>query len=292
MGGEEFRSLTPPFRFGVVNENVYRGAYPTLQNFRFLNRLGLKMVLSVTPEPPTVDLVDFCALMDIQLVHVPVMRLAPLNAALMANIAKALAPLVNADKHPVYLHCLDGRRISSLVVLILRRLEGWPPQASFAEFFRHVNYNTKALRPVDESERIAEFEKSSKDLGKFLREPCEVEISESLPVWLWAGGGESAKRRQVPGFRFKHNPPLPPLVLQRHNSGNLFLDQAGTGDASSSGAMHSGREGTNSGPTTTASFQGHSPSDLGLGMAALDLHGVDSRMERARRQKLRKQAHP
>lgn len=40
---------------------VDRGAYPTIKNFRFLRRLHLKTIASLTPETePNRDLRDFC----------------------------------------------------------------------------------------------------------------------------------------------------------------------------------------------------------------------------------------
>ena len=44
--------LVPPLRFSQVEEGVYRGAYPSLINQRFLTRLGLRTIVSLLPEPP------------------------------------------------------------------------------------------------------------------------------------------------------------------------------------------------------------------------------------------------
>lgn len=61
--------IVPPFRFGIVEAGVYRGAYPTLKNFPYLKTLELTTVISLTPEPPTVDLEDFCVINNINLQH-------------------------------------------------------------------------------------------------------------------------------------------------------------------------------------------------------------------------------
>jgi hypothetical protein len=52
--------LVPPLRFSQVEEGVYRGAYPSLVNQRFLTRLGLRTIVSLLPEPPTADLLQWC----------------------------------------------------------------------------------------------------------------------------------------------------------------------------------------------------------------------------------------
>ena len=52
--------LVPPLRFSQVEEGVYRGAYPSLINQRFLTRLGLRTIVSLLPEPPADDLLQWC----------------------------------------------------------------------------------------------------------------------------------------------------------------------------------------------------------------------------------------
>ena len=52
--------LCPPLRYSLVEEGISRGAYPTLRNFRFLRRLGLKTLVSLTPDEPTGDLMQWC----------------------------------------------------------------------------------------------------------------------------------------------------------------------------------------------------------------------------------------
>ncbi len=84
--------LIPPFRFSIVELDVYRGAYPTLKNFPFLKTLALKTIISLTPvspeilslstlimlrgnisihlqERPIPDLEDFCFCEGVQLLH-------------------------------------------------------------------------------------------------------------------------------------------------------------------------------------------------------------------------------
>ena len=45
---------------GLPDHSVYRGSYPTLKNLHFLARLGLRSIVSLTPEPPSADLKKFC----------------------------------------------------------------------------------------------------------------------------------------------------------------------------------------------------------------------------------------
>ncbi len=61
--------LIPPFRFATVESEVYRGAYPTLKNFRFMRRLKLACIVSLIPEAPNADLKAFCDDEKISNVH-------------------------------------------------------------------------------------------------------------------------------------------------------------------------------------------------------------------------------
>lgn len=276
--------VSPPFRFGWVNDGVSRGGYPTIQNFRFLSRLNIKTMLSLVPEPPTKDLVEFCELMDITLEHIQVNRLAPLNSALMQKLTRAISILINADNQNIYVHCLDGRRITSLVVLLLRRLQGWTPQASFAEFFKYIVYNAKALRPVDEADRIMEFEKTSKDLGRFLQEMCDVEVPAHVAPWL-----STSRQQAVPGVRFKYNPPLIKTRV-RHPSGNPYAASIGP-LGEDRGMFTMEHDGADDGSAGAGIPFRTFKDDLGLELAALNLSGVEDQMERSRRNKLRKAQH-
>lgn len=84
-------SLVPPIRFCYVNPGLSRGAYPTLRNFRFLSRLQLKTIISITPEPPIPDLVLFAEMAGIKLLHVPISR----TSALSEPMQLALLSVVN-----------------------------------------------------------------------------------------------------------------------------------------------------------------------------------------------------
>ena len=71
-GMPPYATLYPPLRFGIVESGVSVGAYPTLRHFRFLRRHSITVVLSLTPEPPTADLVAWSELCNVTLLHIKV----------------------------------------------------------------------------------------------------------------------------------------------------------------------------------------------------------------------------
>ena len=63
----------PPLRFSMVQPSLYRGAYPREVNFKFLETLQLKTIISLTPNPITKEtdpeLYNFAKENQIQLIH-------------------------------------------------------------------------------------------------------------------------------------------------------------------------------------------------------------------------------
>lgn len=127
--------LLLPLRFGAVEEGVFRCAYPTLRGMRFLRRLRLRTVLCLSTEPPTADLEAFCAAEGAELLHVRTTKYDE-NASPLAPAAlvAALEAMVRPEKHPLLVHCLDGRHATGLAVAALRKLQMWAFSAAAAEF--------------------------------------------------------------------------------------------------------------------------------------------------------------
>lgn len=82
--------IIPPFRFATVDagravggrsavesglESLYRSAYPSLRNYRFMLGLKLQAVISLVPSSePVKDLAEFCELNSITHRHFQVPR--------------------------------------------------------------------------------------------------------------------------------------------------------------------------------------------------------------------------
>jgi tyrosine-protein phosphatase OCA6 len=187
--------IIPPLRFGNVQELVYRSGYPCLRNFRHLSRLKLKTIISLIPETPTNDLISFTKVAGIDLIHISVMRTAALNNTLQSSLISALNICIDNSKHPILIHCLDGKRITGLLVLLLRRLQGWPPVAALAEFWKYQ---------ASPKQQVSEIERTTRDIEKFALEMSEIIITDRIPKWLW----ESKRNTYIPGVKMKHIPPL------------------------------------------------------------------------------------
>jgi hypothetical protein len=190
-------AICPPLRWNIVEVGISRGGYPLLRNFRHLSRMRLKTIVSLIPEPQSADLVEFAKMAGIELIYIQTNRTGPMAANLQQCLVQAVNVCLNVDKHPVYIHCLDGRRISGLVVLFLRRLQGWTPFSAVAEYWRFQT----TMRPAVPS---LEIERTSRDLEKFALEFGDIIVTDKIPRWLWGGNRNTV----VIGIKLKYIPPL------------------------------------------------------------------------------------
>ncbi|KAF9975170.1 hypothetical protein BGZ65_008374 [Modicella reniformis] len=105
--------LIPPFRFGTVEPDLYRGAYPKKRNLRFLKRLKLRTILSLIPDAPDEALREFCTQHGIRSIHLPVDKVKD-NVPLTYNRAvEALQTWNVSSAMGEFLRFLRGGVISS-----------------------------------------------------------------------------------------------------------------------------------------------------------------------------------
>ena len=65
------QSHTPPLRFAMVEDHppLYRGSYPLPKNLPFLERLHLKTIVSITPEPLGENVATWCSAQGVTMIH-------------------------------------------------------------------------------------------------------------------------------------------------------------------------------------------------------------------------------
>ncbi|KAJ3148766.1 hypothetical protein HDU89_004616 [Geranomyces variabilis] len=207
--------LYPPFRYGMVEEDLYRGAYPKPRNHAFLARLGLRTILSLTPDPANPSLAAFCAANRVTPLHVRVDKPKDHIPLSFAKTAQILSILVDPRHHPLFVHCLDGASVTAAVIMCLRRLQCWTMAPILAESTR---YHKEGVIGAEEAEFVEKFN-------------AEIELGPRLPRWLW-GGSVSFKKH--PSLRIKM-----PIVPGPRTA---------TGSSSATGATHGAGGTQDSGP--------------------------------------------
>ncbi|KAI9011255.1 tyrosine phosphatase family-domain-containing protein [Gaertneriomyces semiglobifer] len=177
----ELPPLYPPFRYGLVEEDLYRGAYPKPRNFRFLRRLGLRSILSLTPEPPNEDLTDFCKANNITPIFVRVDKPKEHIPLSFSKTAQILSSLIDATNLPLFVHCLDGTGVTGAIIMCLRKLQCWSLTYALVESAR---YHKDGVIGSEEAEFVEKFS-------------SEVEVPQRIPKWLWAGQTNFKKHPSV-----------------------------------------------------------------------------------------------
>ncbi|KAL8166243.1 hypothetical protein V2J09_007742 [Rumex salicifolius] len=118
--------LVPPKNFAVVEEGVYRSAFPEIYNFGFLETLNLKSIIYLCPEPYPEE---HCKLLDshnIKLYQFGIEGKKESKRIIPGEvITKALKVLVDLRNHPVLIHCNRGKHRTGCLVGCLRKLQNW-----------------------------------------------------------------------------------------------------------------------------------------------------------------------
>lgn len=176
----KIEQLNPPLRFNVIQPNLYRGSYPRPRNKRFLEGLGLKTILSITPEPLGTNveedqwLLDFAAEQDIKLVHIQSgdssakskkKRGVPLAYEV---VRMACEYMINAEMAPMYVHCVNGAHVTCLVVASLRKLSFWSTASITDEFLRY-----------------SDMELADRQFVEGFR--AQITIPPKTVPWMWKG---------------------------------------------------------------------------------------------------------
>jgi len=183
--------LIPPFRFCLIEDGLYRGAYPSLPNLRFLAKLGLRSVISLLPEPLAPHLQAWCSEHG---VHSHFECVRPFKEAVSITYERAavlLQLLVLPERQPVYLHCLDGIGVTGLLVMCLRKLLNWAPSSIIKEYMRFARDGPDVpLPPPSHSLSFLHAWKPELEfMPKYLTLPS--------PLWLDAALAQQMKLRST-----------------------------------------------------------------------------------------------
>lgn len=157
--------LVPPENFALVSSGVYRCGFPKKRNFKFMETLRLKTVLTlVLEEYPKANL-EWCQSQDIQFMQfgIPgnkVRLLLHLSQVILDNLAQepfdnipedvicaALVAILDRRNHPILIHCNKGKHRTGCLIGCIRRLQAWSLTSIFDEYRR---FSAPKSRAVDQ----------------------------------------------------------------------------------------------------------------------------------------------
>ena len=161
----------PPVRFGRVEEDVYRGSYPTLRNYEFLRGKGLKTMIAIVPEILK-DLKRFCEYTNVKLKHLKCEAYRGSDRVPSSEIvSKALEMIVDTENLPVYVFCCDGGHVVGTICASLRRLQNWRFTSALLEYKRYSKSRSTAEMMTQFMEIYA----------------GPIKLKRKRPRWLWNG---------------------------------------------------------------------------------------------------------
>ncbi len=121
--------VTPPMAFGIVEPGVYRSNVPTESNLDYLQGLGLRTALYLSPELPTRALRAFFAANSIEFHHLGLETWRPSDDTVqpisVELLKESLELLLDGTRHPLLLLCSSGLHHTGVLVGCLRRLQQW-----------------------------------------------------------------------------------------------------------------------------------------------------------------------
>ena len=211
----------PPLRFATVEEGLYRSAYPTLRNLRYLRRLRLRTILAMVPKDPTADLSEFCKAEGIQLLHQPGRQengrtSRPLSVSFIASI---ISIIIDPGQLPCLLFCLDGIQFTGVVIMCLRKLQHWHINAIFSE---HLRFSAHFNAIFDPHTRI------STEIEKFVILDFGIDGQQHQREWVGVDDevhdtaectmAESSMLSSLPPRLFSLPPKLRILHSEQHDS--------------------------------------------------------------------------
>mmetsp|Transcript_36660 Transcript_36660/g.75157 ORF Transcript_36660/g.75157 Transcript_36660/m.75157 type:complete len:280 (+) Transcript_36660:100-939(+) len=137
--------LNPPKNFAMVYQGVFRSAYPTKKNFDFLRKLRLKSVVYLCQEEYSGQVKQFYDQNNVTVYcHGVSGNKEPFVEISEDQIYTALQVLLDESKHPVLIHCNQGKHRTGSLVGCLRAMNHWSMAAIFEEYRRFAG--SKARR--------------------------------------------------------------------------------------------------------------------------------------------------
>jgi tyrosine-protein phosphatase SIW14 len=124
-----------PDNFACVENGVYRSSFPRTKNCLFLQKLGLKSVVSLVPEDYPKSMADFYDANGIALIsHGLEGNKWPFKGIDLFALNTVLIDILNPENRPLLIHCNKGKHRTGTVVGCLRKYRGWTLSTIYSEY--------------------------------------------------------------------------------------------------------------------------------------------------------------
>lgn len=141
-------SLSPPENFAPVINKIYRSSFPQPNNFAFLKKLHLKLVLCLIPEEYPSIHEEFFQAEGIKLFQLGMSgNKEPFVKIPHDLITEAIKIVIDPKNQPILIHCNRGKHRTGCLVGVLRRLQQWSLTIIFDEYRK---FAAPKERPMDQ----------------------------------------------------------------------------------------------------------------------------------------------
>lgn len=141
-------SLCPPENFAPVINKIYRSSFPQPNNFAFLKKLKLKLVLCLIPEEYPSIHEEFFKSQGIKLFQLGMSgNKEPFVKIPHDLITEAIKIVIDPKNQPILIHCNRGKHRTGCLVGVLRRLQQWSFTIIFDEYRK---FAAPKERPMDQ----------------------------------------------------------------------------------------------------------------------------------------------
>lgn len=196
---------------GVVEPGLYRAGYPKPDTFPFLAKLQLRTVINLLDKLPE-DYEAFLREHEIRYVHLPVKgNKVHCEEMDRDRVALALSIIMDAQHHPVLVHCRSGKHRTGALIGCVRMLQRWSLEKACDEY---VAYCKHKQREVDKQyvERfdprtMTDRAPPAQRLAPWLPPDCCVHPS-ALAIAI--ARGDLQPSEAVIGLRVRTSLPAPP----------------------------------------------------------------------------------
>ena len=229
-------------------QSVYKGSFPRQRHLQFLSHLNLKTILSLTPKSiSAVDegLMKWCEERRITVHHIRCDKPKDDGGGISKeNATKALLTLLDKRNLPLYIHCLDGQSVSTLLVAVLRKVQAWSMSAIQDEMVRTLGHDEEII-----NYQLSFVEKIGKPDG--IRLPPR----RFLPEWTW--------QSPSPLHRLKN--PYDVIITRDKSNDKLNLQEGFIKKDSLANGSHKRQVSTDGASSVSSSNAGSNAQQYGVG---------------------------
>eukprot|EP00127_Corallochytrium_limacisporum_P000722 Clim_evm8s25 gene=Clim_evmTU8s25 len=142
------KALDPPDYYGVVLPGVYRASLPDKKHFPYIEILGLKSLIVLSPQKLTKSLSNFLDQQGIKVYH-PGVKTWKMQGNWKGHteelMKESLELLLNTDLYPTMISCDSGIHQTGMLVGCLRRMQGWMLSSVLSEYRLYASHRGRYI---------------------------------------------------------------------------------------------------------------------------------------------------